>query len=249
MSTNASHGKILGANGQPAKAPPPRVGICIPSGDHVHANFAMALAAMTYSMGIPLALINQKGSNIAGNRNNGIEQCKQHGLNWCLMIDSDMTFPPDSLLRLLKHAISNDLDIVGATYARRCIPHNNLAVPLKRESAVVHGLTEVEALPTGFLLIRIAALDNLRRPYFRFGCLEENEPVPDDLKEWMPDSGEPRLLGEDYMFCHAAKQAGLKIWLDADLSFQLVHWGEHGIQLTDNDEQFQLIELASAPTS
>ncbi len=245
--------KILDADGKPSKAPPPKLGIVIPSGDQVHANFAMSLAAMTYSMGIPLALINQKGSSIAANRNNGLQQCLDHGMDWCLMIDSDITFPSDAALRLLKHAIQNDLDIVGATYARRSVPHNNLAVPLNRESATVSGLTEVEALPTGFLMIRVACLAQMKRPYFRFHAIEEGEALPAMFRDMAPDTGEPRIIGEDYYFCVAAKSAGLRIWLDSDLSFELVHWGENGVQLVNTTEadqdQFVRVELNQAPAS
>ena len=57
-----------------------RVAICIPSGDMVHADFAMSLAALSYQAGpfeqggqsfeaIPIALINVKDSLVASGRN------------------------------------------------------------------------------------------------------------------------------------------------------------------------------------
>lgn len=220
---------------------PLTIGIVVPSGDQVHANFAMALAFMMHvSRGARLPLINVKGSNVARQRNDGVAQAQGLGCPWILMVDSDMTFPPNALARLLAH----QKDIVGGTYARRCLPHDNLAKPKGGESQVVNGgLVEVDALPTGFLLIRTEVFEKLKRPYFRWGVLEEGEERADGLKG-------PYLPGEDYNFCEAARAAGFSIWLDVDLSYELVHWGEHGIRLSAgqsaNDPAvhgYELVEL------
>lgn len=219
---------------------PVRVCIAVPSTDHVHANFAMnALAPLLYGLGIrrtPIALVNTKGSLVAKNRDNAVLAAQGYKCEWLLFLDSDITFPADALERLLAH----DKDIVGATYARRTPPHSNLAKPKDGAPATVSGLVEVDALPTGCLLIRMSVFEKLRRPYFRCGALEEGERI-DDIEG-------PATLGEDYNFCRDAKAAGFGIWMDTELSFELVHWGEMGFRLADGQAadapRFEQVELA-----
>lgn len=202
----------------------PRVAIAVPSTDHVHANFAMALGAFMYGNGIrkqPVALINTKGSMIQKNRDNAVLEARRLECDYILFLDSDITFPPDALQRLLAHG----KPIVGATYARRTAPHSNLAKPKDQEPADVTGLVEVDALPTGHLLIDLTIFDRLKRPYFRFQAIEEGTSLH--------GVEGPTTLGEDYGFCEAAKGLGYAIWMDVELSFGLVHWGECGWKLRD----------------
>lgn len=217
-----------------------RVCIAVPSTDHVHANFAMnGLGPLLYGLGLrrtPIALVNTKGSLVAKNRDNAVLAAQGYKCEWLLFLDSDLTFPPDTLERLLAHG----KDIVGATYARRTPPHSNLAKPKDGMSATVNGLVEVDALPTGCLLIRMAVFERLRRPYFRCSALEEGETLGDVQG--------PATLGEDYNFCRAAKAAGFSVWMDTELSFALIHWGEMGWKIADGDAadapRFEQVELA-----
>lgn len=223
---------------------PTRVALAVPSCDHVHANFAMAFAALTYGCGlrgIQMALVNTKGSMLPKNRDNAVMEARKYECDWILFLDSDMTFPPTAIHRLLAH----DRDIVGATYARRSIPHDNLAKPKDQQGAVVQGLVEVDGLPTGCLLIRMSVFDKLARPYFRYRAIEEGE-----VYNGVPG---PTTLGEDYGFCEAAKAAGFSIWMDTELSFDLVHWGEAGFRIKDADPAkpeepgYEIIELQGTP--
>ncbi len=215
--------------------------IGIPSNDEVKANFAMAFAALClYSgyRGIPLALCNQKGSILPGNRNRLVREARKLNCTHLLQIDSDLTFPPGSLERLLSHKKA----IVGCTYPRRSGPHDNLAIPLdKQPHAQVTGLAAVDRLPTGLLLIEMAVFDKMKMPYFRFPTLEECESYP-----------EGNISGEDYHLCDAARAAGYDVFLDVDLSFQLTHWGEAGWRLKDlpadptpEMPRFEMVELES----
>jgi hypothetical protein len=210
------------APGEPSRKP--RVAIAVPSSDQVHANFAMALAACLYANGIrrqPVALINTKGSAIHKNRDNAVLEARRLECDHILFLDSDITFPPDALQRLLAHG----KPIVGATYARRTAPHANLAKPKDGQGADVSGLTEVDALPTGHLLIELAVFVQMKRPWFRFVAIEEGA-----VLHGIPG---PETLGEDYGFCEAARALGYAIWMDTDLSFDLVHWGECGWKLRE----------------
>jgi hypothetical protein len=202
----------------PESKPRPRVLVAIPSPDQVNANFAMALATTLYLAGlkrIPCALANVKGSVIHRNRNNLVAEAKRLGCAKILFIDADMTFPVNVIERLLSY----DKQIVGATYAQRSGLHKNHAKPLSGGREDVHGLVEVAALPGGLLLIDMAVFDDLKRPYFRMPFTEETETEP------------PRETGEDYDFCNRARAVGYQVWLDTELSFDVIHWGEAGWRL------------------
>ena len=198
-------------NGVVKPLTPRRVAICVPSGDIVLADFAMCLAALTYASGLPLALINTKGSLVQTNRNNAVVQAKQLGVDYILFIDSDMTFPMTALKRLLAHG----KDIVAATYVQRTPPHRILHQTIDgQEIRTTGGLVEVAGLPTGFMLIRAEVFDKIEWPCFR-------TPVISD-----PETGVPSTQSEDYYFCQEARKAGYKIWLDVDLTFEMGHVGQ-----------------------
>ena len=80
----------------------PSVAICFPSGDMVHADFAMSLAGMCAESGrIHTTLINTKSSIVAEARNRGVELAREFGATHLLFLDSDMVFPRATLQRLL----------------------------------------------------------------------------------------------------------------------------------------------------
>lgn len=219
-----------------------KVGLVVPSGDRVHANFAMALAFVThFSRDISFVFINPKGSNVAKQRHVGVEAAIGSGCEYIFFLDSDLTFPPNTLMALLAHK----KDIVGAGYARRVPPHNNLieAMPAAlviappTEAPPPAGLVEVLALPGGVMLIRASVFDMLKPPYYRWACLEDGESLG-------LYSG-PAMPGEDQVFCLRARGAGFRIWADLKLSKQIIHWGEQGTILLDatKPDSFDLVEL------
>lgn len=222
MSTKQSHGLV------PAKSEPKKIAICVPSGDMVHAGFAMALAAMTYRCSafvqdghqftaIPIALVNTKGSLIVNNRNKAVEEARALGVDYILFLDSDVIVHPFTLRRLLDH----DQEIVGATYIQREEPHRLLGksvdgVPLDE---AIYGLPlettelmEVGALPAGCLLVKMSVFNAMDKPYFQTPAHCTN--------------GEHWIEGEDYFFCRTARNIGRKVYLDWATSFALGHVGQ-----------------------
>ncbi len=221
---------------------PRAICVAIPSDDSVKANFSMALAAMSYYSGlhqIPLAFCNQKGSILPKNRNSLVKDARSLDCSHILQIDSDITFPPFALHRLLSHKKG----IVGCTYVRRSQPHDNLAVPLNKQPVQnATGLTEVDRLPTGLLLVDMDVFTKIKRPWFRFPITEECDKYP-----------EGNIDGEDYYFCDAARAAGYPVYLDVELSFELTHWGECGWRVKDikpdspaDTPRFEMVELQSS---
>jgi hypothetical protein len=188
--------------------PRPRVAVCFPSGDMVHADFALALAALCHeARNITLTIINNKSSIVAIARNNGVAMAQQCQADYLLCLDSDMVFPRGILHRLLAHR----QDVVGAVYTKRVPPYCLLGTALAPQPPdAPSGLIEMTRIPTGCLLIKMTAFDRLSRPYFRF-----------DADETTGD-----VIGEDYVFCDRIRQTGVRLWSDIALSMEIGHIGQ-----------------------
>ncbi|MDE1900401.1 MAG: hypothetical protein KGI37_02010 [Alphaproteobacteria bacterium] len=188
------------------------VAVGIPSGDLVHADFAMSLAMMCQNPGAQMFLLNARSSLVALGRNQCAGGAQIMKASHLLFLDTDMVFPVDTMKRLLAH----DKDIVGATYSQRMPPFHPLTVTEDGEHAhVTAGLQRVRLLPTGCMLISTSVFDALEKPYFNL--VAEGD----------------QLRGEDYYFCEKARAAGFDIWCDGDLSAQLGHVGQKIYRIGD----------------
>ena len=198
------------------------VAICVPSGDLVHADFTMALAGMLRSTPgtIKLAYVTGRSSIVAHARNMCVKSALELGAKHILFLDSDITFPNNTLNRLLHWG----KDIVGAVYRRRSEPFEVMGVPLVHETRYAEGsLPEMAIIPTGCMLIRREVFEALPKPYFRFETDEAND----------------RIVGEDVLFCNMARQRGFHVYADVSLSMAVGHIGQttHRIEGEAADER------------
>lgn len=192
-----------------------RVLICIPCLDMCASDFALSLAALmahttrdSLRREVSVSLWSQKGSIIMDARNAAVEAALTHDATHLLFLDSDMVFPPDTLQRLLYHK----KDVVGATYVKRYPPHEMLgtyerAVGFDVGEELKAGLRSALSLPFGCILLKVAALEKVKRPLFRY-MTTENGTISED--EWM---------------CIQAREAGLTIWCDLNLTREVGHVG------------------------
>jgi hypothetical protein len=208
----------------------PKVAICYPSSDMVHADFTLALAGLCLAAHpLPVTVINAKSSIVAEARNNGVEEARGSGAEYLLFLDSDMVFPLTLLHRLLLHR----KDIVGAVYTRRQAPYSLLGKTLDSQpDPETTGCVEMARLPTGCMLIRMAVFDALPKPYFFFGINHE----------------QGTLLGEDYAFCDAARAAGFRIWADLNLSQEIGHIGQRVCRIAETLGRHSVLEPARKTT-
>lgn len=197
-----------------------RVAICIPSGDMVHIDFFMHLYALiehSRSKNIEISVINEKGSHIDISRYNLVKAAQQVKADYLLFLDSDMTFPAETLERLLSHRKL----VIGASYVRRRPPHsfvhtdldggcNYFRYGLAALAEGGTGIREVKRIPAGVMLVDMNVFKKLPAPWF------------DSM--WNP-ANEQRI-SEDNAFCDLARRNNTKIWLDEYLTGFIGHLGQ-----------------------
>jgi hypothetical protein len=145
--------------------------------------------------------------NVARNRNLAVSCLHGH---WLWMLDDDLVFPPETLLRLLAHLDRDDVDVVvphvlirhppyyAAVYTSP-MPGNPRPVVLN-PAAYEPGLIPVFAAGTSGMLIKRRVLETLSPPWFVNGQL-----------------GQPSALDEDLHFCTKVQAAGFRIWADTTI--------------------------------
>lgn len=226
------------------------IAVALTTGDHVPHQHVIAFGAMEYMigrLGLNFFLLSARGDIPAERRNSAVKSAQDLKAGWVLLLDHHVSFQPNSLPRLWNMAQEHKLDIVGATCAKRTHPHNNPAIGLDTPAQSLGGVVEVKVLPVVMMLIRLSALEKLRQPYFRYGTIQDNE-----------TDGEygiqgPALIDDSLMFCSAARAAGLKVFLDVELSLTIMNWGEKGYVLTGSDDpaapQYSEIDLGEQRTT
>lgn len=197
-----------------------RLFIAVPSGDHWHADMALAFTNMVLYLqkeGVEFVYYNVRSSILPDSRNKLALLALEVEATHLLFIDSDMTFPRDTALRLLKHPV----DIVAANCVTRSRPANTTAridgKPYYPTSA--SGLKEVHFIGTGIMMIKTEVFKNLEMPYFMNKWSDEREQV----------------VGEDWYFIEKAREKGFKVFIDDELSWQIRHLGIYPYGFDDVD--------------
>jgi hypothetical protein len=203
---------------------PPVVAILFPTRGTNCTEFTMALADLMGFTGtqlvsqrmLDLTLANTEGTYIASNRQDLAEYAMQVGADYILWLDDDMEFPRDALMRLWLHNES----IVGANYTTRKMPVIPLAildfddegkeVPRLLTTEKSRGLQQVAALGFGCLLMHTDVLKRIEPPWFENYWRR-------DLHRW---------VGEDIDFFRKVRAAGIKVYVDHDLSKEIGHVGK-----------------------
>ena len=212
---------ILDADGVNAR--PVSIAIAIPSHEHAPVQFAMDLGLMMsytssllpeeVSIGISMCV----NTYIHKARQELLESLLDSNITHILWLDSDMSFPPETLVQLM----SRDVDFVGVNYSQRSNPPGFVgikrggwhqsgeigqALETNEEST---GLESCDALGFGAFLMRTDALS----------ALPEGDP-------WFwYERANGYHMGEDVYFCRLLQTLGHTIYCDHDLSKECAHIG------------------------
>lgn len=191
-----------------------------------HHKFSMSLTYMsTYWQQQPLGNYRKEeleyeevsGSILPNLRLDLVKRAQIRNCTHLLLVDTDQTYPRDTLHRLIKH----DKDVVACNIATKQIPSQPTArlfnpgrpgVGDKVYNQPGKGLQEVWRVGAGVMLIRMKVFETL------------------GLNVWgMPwQESAQRYQGEDWSFVEACEKAGIKVYIDHDLSEEVKHWGDYG---------------------
>ena len=188
--------------------------IAIPCMDMVSARFAQSLATLSKKNVGDCIVSFIIGSLIYDSRNRLAEYAVRIEADYILWLDSDMTFPPDVLERMMKVLDEHsEIDILTGLYCRRSAPFTPVAFDvleldddgvLKFENMdeIPEGLKEVAGCGFGAVLMRTDCLLDI--------AAKEGGGV------WFSPMAN---VGEDCAFCMRARKEGYKIYLDPSIEF------------------------------
>lgn len=188
-----------------------RVVVGIPSNGDMKVLTACCLAMGTNLLrvvGHDVDLVNSPGPYTHWNREHLVNAALETDADYLMFVDTDVTFPPDGIARL----IDRGKDIIGGMYnLKQPEPVSTIKMWNQDRSAfqsfngrtIPTDLFQVAAVPTGFMLIRLACLAKMKHPFFpcEFG------------------------MGEDVAFCLNAQKAGLDVWCDPTI--EVKHIGDY----------------------
>ena len=187
--------------------------IAVPCMDQVAAPFAHSLACLKRVGECMISF--QMSSLIYDSRNSFCKQAISANVDYVLWLDSDMTFPADTLERMVKH-MEDGRDIVTGLYFRRRRPFSPV---LYKE--LVGGdeprWTEFDKLPAEGELFEVAGCG--------MGCCMMRKDILVDValnyKTWFTPI---EHFGEDLAFSLRARELGYKMWCDPTI--KLGHIGQ-----------------------
>jgi len=183
--------------------------IAIPCGDQLEANFVECLLKLRPVGSVDIKLL--KGTLVYDARNKLIDMAlRAGGYDYILWLDSDMTFEPDLLERLMEDIQGKQL-VTGLCFGRR--------PPFK---PCIYTDVRIEKEGLGLMPYADNYYDYPRDQVFEiaacgFACVL----MTMDMAEAMSVYGVPFFpiagLGEDLAFCYRAKQLDYKLYCDSRL--------------------------------
>lgn len=130
-----------------------------------------------------------------------------HGYDYLFSVDSDISFPPDTLAKLLAH----DKDIVSGIYIQRIPGTHTIEIMRKNEwGGVTHvdwntikgqGLVPIDGCGFGCVLVKTEVFRAIPYPHFLYHSAIDHR----------------NTLSEDVHFCNQARERGFTLWADTSI--------------------------------
>lgn len=126
-------------------------------------------------------------------------------------IDADLGWQADAVQRLIAH----DKDVIGGAYP---IKHDQRHYPVICDGEAQGGLIKATGLPGGFLCIKRKVIERIAEtvPHYKKAMGNRLLDVPAIFARAFVGN---QMIGEDFMFCRRAADAGFELWLDPDIDF------------------------------
>lgn len=204
--------------------------IGLPAYDH-KVGVKMAISLMRLSQlvmrhGIDIQVNSICGCSVVSRARNMIaHEFLKSNCDSLLFIDSDMTFDPESVTRLL--AWNQEKPIVAGAYeARKEGKVYILSLDGDGDNIVMDdmGLVKAHRVATGFMMIHRKVFESLRDLHPEWEHKDTN--TDDRLYSFFDFKVTPGgYIGEDFLFCDRAREAGFTVWVDPTI--KLGHMGIH----------------------
>ena len=209
-----------------------KVALCVSSGGACKPGFVVSLATLTpYIAQVPVypgvttqsfSLKVAESSSICDNRQLLVQAAIDDDCTHVCFIDDDMIFPRDAVHRLARWR----QPLVAANYRKR-IPNGSFVAskPFKDGYGQVYttqtaaSLEEVSGIGFGLCLIDINVFKRVPQPWFEFRWRESTQ----------------SHIGEDIVFCNACKSAGIPLYIDHEVSREVLHVGSFAYSWSDAD--------------
>lgn len=201
-----------------------KVVVGIPSGEYWKSDFGMCMLNLMMDFSMQriegyeqqrVTVVKSEGSILPQLRGNIVKNSLKKGATHVLFIDTDQTFPADTLRRLLYW----QKPVVACNVATKKFPSS----PTARLKSVhddkgeilyttpeSHGLEEVWRIGCGVMLLDLEKLRHIPLPWFGI--------------TWRPNVED--YQGEDWFFCEVLEKNKIPIYIDHDLSWQIGHVGK-----------------------
>ncbi len=167
------------------------------------------------------------GSLLCAERNRLVEAFVQSDCTHMLCIDSDLGWPADAVLAMLR----KDVPFVAGCYPARTEKSFIFRPALNEDQSVVvdkdKGLLKMEYIPAGFMIIRREVLEKMIADYPERRFVPKDTSKPSGTALFNTELFEGEFWGEDYIFCKLARQSGFEIWVDPMIQFD--HAGNIGM--------------------
>ncbi len=171
----------------------------IPSGGSVKSKTMMTIISVISMTQHRITVMERDGALGPDNRNHICQLALENGFTHVFLVDADMSFPGDTLTRLLEHK----KDIVGAAYNYRAFPRRTV-VKIKRDGQVYsperlpESMFPCYAIGSGVKLVTTHALAHMPRPWFALDF----------------DRDGMLSVSDDVWFCQQAARVGIETFCD-----------------------------------
>ena len=183
-----------------------KIMLAVPCMDQVPVPFCQSLAMLQKVGECTLAM--KAGSLIYTSRNDLAMNAVQSDMDYVFWMDSDMSFPPDTLVRMMDTLQKHDLDILTGLYFRRVPPYSPVLFDQLEMRRNICCWSEFKSIPDE--LFEVGGCG--------FGCVLMKTEVFLSVQSKHGNMFAPiGNNGEDIAFCIRARDFGYKIWCDPSI--------------------------------